>query len=117
MKELRIRGWEQQAKDIDGDNYTIQYGVDKSKAYRLSIKSERTPNYYQMSIDKELRSEFEDYQVWLYNMNENISSPMSIQLYNLSSKDSFISYLEGIIALADKGEFDGSIGNSTTQPN
>ena len=116
MKRLNIRDWEIVTRDMDGENYTIQYGVDKSKAYRLSIKSERTPNYYQMSIDKDLR-ENTDYQVWLYNMNENISYPMSIHLHDIRSKDRFIRFLDGIIELADKGDFSGNKGNQTTQPN
>ena len=114
MKKLNIRDWELVTRDMDGKNYTIQYGVDKSKAYRLSIKSERTPNYYQMSIDKDLR-ENTDYQVWLYNMNENISYPMSIHLNDVRSKVKFIKFLDGIIELADKGDFSGNKGNQTTQ--
>ena len=116
MKRLNIRDWERVTRDMDGGNYTIQYGVDKSNSYHLSIKSDKTPNYYRMSIDKEVRSEWDDYQVWLYNMNDNISYPMTVTLNAISSKASFIGYLEGIIALADNGDFSGNTGNSITQP-
>ena len=114
MKRLDIKNWEKQCKDMDGKKYVIQYGVDKRTAYRLSIHSHRTNNYYQMSIDKECRPGEKDYQVWLYNMNDNISYPMTIGLNELMSKDRFMGFLETTIELADDGSFSGENGNLTT---
>ena len=116
MKELRIRGWEQQAKDMDGKNYTIQYGVDKSLCYRLSLKSVKTDNYYQLSIDKECREDG-SYQVWIWDMNKNYSYPLSISTYEFKTKELFARFLDSIIDVLDTGGFSGNKGNSTTQPN
>ena len=114
MKRLEIRDWEKQCQDMDGDGYQIQYGVNKRTAYRLSIHSHRTNNYYQMSIDKVCRPDENDYQIWLYNMNDNISYPMTIGLNELMSKDRFMGFLETTIGLADDGSFSGHNGNLTT---
>ena len=115
MKRLDIRNWEKQCNDMNGNNYTIQYGVEKSFCYRLSIMSNKSRNYYQMSIDKVAREDG-TYQVWIYDVDANMSYPLSIGLYELNSKGRFISFLETTIQVADSVGFSGNKGNSTTQP-
>ena len=116
MKRLNISGWEKVVQGLDGQHFELQYGVDKTKCYRLSLKSVKTNYYYQMSIDKKLNTDG-DYQVYLYNMNDNVTYPMTVSLDNLISKDRFTSYLDSIIGTADTGAFVGTSGNKTTQPN
>jgi len=67
-----------------------------------------------MSIDKECRLGENDYQVWLYNMNDNISYPITIGLNELMSKARFMGFLETTIELADSSSFSGENGNLTT---
>ena len=64
MKRLNIKSWEKVVQQLDGKHFELQYGVDKSKCYRLSLKSVKTNYYYQMSIDKKPNTDG-DYQVWL----------------------------------------------------
>lgn len=113
MKQLKISGWEKVVQDLDGRRFELQYGVDKTDCYRLSLKSVKSDHYYQMSIDKKPNSDA-DYQVWLYNMNDNISYPMTVSLSNLVSKERFESYLDSILSTADDGAFSGTSGNLTT---
>ena len=113
MKRLNIKSWERVVQDLDGKRFELQYGVDKSECYRLSLKSVKMNFYYQMSIDKKPNSDG-DYQVYLYNMNDNVTYPMTIRLSDITSKRSFESYLDSIISTADTGAFSGTSGNLTT---
>ena len=116
MKRLNIIGWEKVVQQLDGRRFELQYGVDKSLCYRLSLKSVRTNHYYQLSIDKEAREDG-SYQVWIWDMNKNHSYPLSISTYEFKTKELFARFLDSIIDVLDTGGFSGNKGNSTTQPN
>lgn len=116
MKRLNIKSWESVVQNLDGKRFELQYGVDKSECYRLSIKSVKSDTYYQMSIDKEVRPDG-SYQVWFYDMNRNYSYPLSISLDEFVTKSRFTHFLDNVMYILDDGGFSGNVGNSTTQPN
>ena len=51
------------------------------------------------------------YQIWIWDMELNISYPMTISANDISSLSLFTSFVNHTLTLASKGVFDGSPGN------
>jgi hypothetical protein len=64
-----------------------------------------------MSIDKMDREKGRGYHIWLWDMEANVSYPMSINRDSLSNISQFTSFLNHTLKLASEGVFDGSPGN------
>jgi hypothetical protein len=66
-----------------------------------------------MAIHKE-EGDSEDYHMWLWDMNKNVSYPMNIYKRNLESTTEFTVFLNHILRMANEGIFDGVPGNRVT---
>jgi hypothetical protein len=106
--------------DIYSDFLEIKYSTDMGDKYVIGIDIRDVvsfkpigPKHYKMSIDKEEGSS-EDYHMWLWDMNKNVSYPMNIYKRNLESTTEFTVFLNHILRMANEGIFDGTPGNRVT---
>jgi hypothetical protein len=105
--------------DIYSDFLEIKYSTDTGDKYVIGIdirdvisfKPISIPKHYKMAIDKEYRDDNRGYHIWLWDMGENISYPMSVDRDSLSNISTFTSFLNHTLKLASEGVFDGSPGN------
>jgi hypothetical protein len=117
MKRLEITNFTKRAMEIYSDFFEVRHCSDSGDRYLMGIDVRDTisfkplgPKHYKMSIDK-MMNEDGNYHIWLWDMGENISYPMSILPANISSLSEFTSFLNHTLKLANDGDFSGDIGN------
>ena len=117
MKRLEITNFTKRAMEIYSDFFEVRHCSDSGDRYLMGIDVRDTisfkplgPKHYKMSIDK-MMNEDGNYHIWLWDMGENISYPMSIMPDNISSVSLFTSFLNHTLKLAGNGEFSGTSGN------
>jgi hypothetical protein len=103
--------------DIYSDFLEIKYSTDMGDKYVIGIDIRDVvsfkpigPKHYKMSIDK-VTNEDGRYQIWIWDMELNISYPMTISANEISSLSLFTSFVNHTLTLASEGVFDGSPGN------
>ena len=89
-----------------GDKYLM--GIDTNDV--VSFKPITIPKHYKMAIDKVCREDG-SYHIWLWDMEANVSYPMSIERDELSNSSTFTSFLNHMLKLANEGSFSGDKGN------
>ena len=116
MKRLEIKNFVKRMDDIDSDYFGIRYCANAEGNYIIGIDTNDVvsfrplkPKHYKMSIDK-LPNEDGNYHIWLWEMESNISYPLSVRLDDISSLSRFTSFLNHTLKLADEGSFSGSNG-------
>ena len=117
MKRLEIRNFVQRMDEIESDFFGVRYCSDAGDKYILGLDTndvvsfkQLKPKHYKMAIDKLCREEG-NYGIWLWDVGENISYPMSIMPDNISSLSLFTSFLNHTLFLAGNGDFSGDVGN------
>jgi hypothetical protein len=116
MKRLDIKNFVQRMNEIESDFFGVRYCSDADDKYILGLDTndvisfkQLKPKHYKMAIDKICREDGR-YHIWLWDMESNISYPMSIMPDNISSLSEFTSFLNNTLKVADRGEFSGSNG-------
>ena len=116
MKRLNIKNFTKSVMDIYSDFLEIKYSTDTGDKYIIGIDIRDVisfkplgPKHYKMAIDKICREDGR-YHIWLWDMESNISYPMSIDSDELSNSSAFTKFLNHTLKLADRGEFSGSNG-------
>jgi hypothetical protein len=116
MKELKIKNFTKAVMDIDSDYFGVRYCSNAEGNYIIGIDTNDVvsfkplgPKHYKMSIDK-LPNEDGNYHIWLWEMESNVSYPLSVRLDDISSLSRFTSFLNHTLKLADEGSFSGSNG-------
>jgi hypothetical protein len=118
MKRLNITNFTKRVMDIYSDFFMIKHCTDTTDRYIIGIevidvvsfKPLSGGKYYKMAIDK-VTNEDGNYHIWLWDIGENISYPMSITPDALSSVSLFTSFLNHTLKLANNGDFSGDKGN------
>ena len=124
MKRLDIKNFVKSMNDVYSDFFEVKHCSDSGDKYIIglgirdvvSFKPLKVnfnpwgPKYYKMSIDK-VTNEDGNYGIWLWDIGENISYPMSIIPANISSLSEFTSFLNHTLKLASEGSFSGDKGN------
>jgi hypothetical protein len=120
MKRLEIKNFTKACMDLYSDYFDIKYCTDTGDTYVISIDTNDVvsfkplhKNHYKLAIHKE-EGDSEDYHMWLWDMNKNISYPMNIYKRNLESTTEFTVFLNHILRMANEGIFDGTPGNRVT---
>ena len=118
MKRLNIKNFTKSVMDIYSDFLEIKYSTDTGDKYVIGIDIRDVisfkpigPKHYKMSIDKAYRDDNRGYHIRLWDMELNISYPMTISANDISSLSEFTSFVNHTLKLASKGVFDGSPGN------
>jgi len=121
MKELRIKNFTKAVMDMDSDYFKIRYSTEADDAYILGIDTRDVVSFkplkekhYKMAIHKRKEDGSDNFTVWLWDMAENMSYPMSIWVDNVSSISNFSRFLTNTLQVADRGEFSGETGNKIT---
>ena len=116
MKRLNITNFTQRMDEIHSDFFEVKHCSDRGDKYIIGIVTndvvsfkQLKPKHYKMAIDKICREDGR-YHIWLWDMESNISYPMSIDRDELSNSSAFTSFLNHTLKLADRGEFSGSNG-------
>ena len=116
MKRLEIKNFVKSMNEIESDFFVVRYCSDAEGKYILGLDTndvvsfkQLKPKHYKMAIDKLCRED-NRYHIWLWDMESNISYPMSIDRDELSNSSAFTKFLNSTLKLADKGEFSGSNG-------
>lgn len=116
MKRLEIKNFVKGMDDIDSDYFGVRYCSDAGDKYIIGIDTNDVvsfkplgPKHYKMSIDK-IPNEDGNYHIWLWEMESNISYPMSVDRNSLSNSSEFTKFLNHTLRLADEGSFSGSNG-------
>ena len=116
MKRLEIKNFVKSMNEIESDFFVVRYCSDAEGKYILGLDTndvvsfkQLKPKHYKMAIDKLCREDGR-YHIWLWDMESNISYPMSIGRDELSNSSSFTKFLNHTLKLADGGEFSGSNG-------
>ena len=117
MKRLEITNFSKKVMDIYSDFFVVKYCSSAGNRYLIGLDVRDTvsfkplrPKHYKMAIDK-VTNEDGNYGIWLWDVGENISYPMSIMPDNISSLSEFTSFLNNTLKVADRGEFSGDVGN------
>jgi hypothetical protein len=117
MKELRIKNFTKSVMDIDSDYFKIRYSTEQADKYVIGIDTNDVvsfkplqPKHYKMAIHKVKEDGSDNFTVWLWDMEKNISYPMSIWLDNVSSISNFTRFLNHTLKVADRGDFSGESG-------
>ena len=117
MKRLEIRNFVKEMDNVHSDYFGIRYCANTEDKYIIGLDTNDVvsfrplkPKHYKMSIDKVMDG-YGNYGIWLWDMEANVSYPMSIRLEEISSLSRFTSFLNGVLKLADEGSFSGSPGN------
>ena len=118
MKRLEITNFTKRVMEIYSDFFMIKHCTDMADRYIIGIEVNDVVSYkplesgkhYKMSIDKRT-NEDGNYGIWLWDMGENISYPMSIMPDNIRSLSEFTSFLNHTLKLANEGSFSGDKGN------
>ena len=103
--------------DLYSDFFEVTHCTDMADRYIIGLRMRdvvsfktRGHKYYKMSIDKVL-NEDGNYGIWLWDIEANVSYPMSVPLGNISSLSEFTSFLNHTLTLANEGSFSGDKGN------
>lgn len=117
MKRLEITNFTKRAMEIHSDFFEVKHCSDADDRYILGLDTNDVVSFkppkskhYKMAIDKLCREDGR-YHIWLWDMESNISYPMSIDRDELSNSSAFTSFLNHALQLADRGEFSGDTGN------
>ena len=117
MKRLNITNFTKRVMEIHSDYFMIKHCSDRGDKYLMGIDTNDVvsfkrlePKHYKMAIDK-APNEDGNYHIWLWDMEANVSYPMSINRDSLSNISQFTSFLNHTLKLASEGVFDGSPGN------
>jgi hypothetical protein len=122
MKELRIKNFTKAVMDMDSDYFTIKYATEVKDKYVLGIdtndvvsfKPLTIPKHYKMAIHKKKEDGSDNFTVWLWDMEKNMSYPMSIWVDDVSSISNFARFLTNTLTVADEDGFSGHKGNMIT---
>lgn len=116
MKRLEIKNFVREMNNIHSDYFGVRYCANAEDKYIIGIDTNDVvsfrplkPKHYKMSIDK-VTDEYGNYGIWLWEMESNISYPMSVGVDDISSLSRFTSFLNHTLRLADEGQFSGSNG-------
>ena len=117
MKRLNITNFTNRVMEIHSDFFEVGYCSNGKDRYLIGLDikdvvsfNPLSSKHYKMSIDK-VTNEDGNYGIWLWDMGENISYPMSIMPDNISSVSEFTSFLNHTLKLANEGSFSGDTGN------
>jgi hypothetical protein len=118
MKRLNITNFSKRVMEIYSDYFMIKHCTYSEDRYIIGIEVNDVVSfkpligdkYYKMAIDK-VTNEDGNYHIWLWDVGENISYPMSITPDALSSVSLFTSFLNHTLKLASDGSFSGDKGN------
>ena len=117
MKRLDIKNFSKRVMEIYSDFFVVKYCSSAGNRYLIGLDVRDTisfkplrPKHYKMAIDKLCREDG-NYGIWLWDVGENISYPMSIMPDNISSLSEFTSFLNHTLKLANEGSFSGDKGN------
>lgn len=117
MKRLNITNFKKRVMEIHSDFFEVGYCSNGKDSYLIGLDikdvvsfNPLSSKYYKMSIDK-VTNKDGNYHIWLWDMGENISYPMSIIPNALSSISDFTSFLNHTLKLANNGDFSGDTGN------
>lgn len=117
MKRLEITNFSKKVIDIYSDYFEVKYPSSEGNRYLIGLDIRDVvsfkplgPKHYKMSIDK-VMDEYGNYGIWLWDMEANVSYPMSIRLDEISSLSRFTSFLNHTLKLANDGDFSGTQGN------
>jgi hypothetical protein len=121
MKELRIKNFTKAVMDIDSDYFRIRYSSEADDCYILGIDTNDVvsfkplqPKHYKMAIHKRKEDGSDNFTVWLWDMEANVSYPMSVWVDDVSSISNFARFLTQTLKVADRGDFSGEPGNMIT---
>jgi len=121
MKELRIKNFTKAVMDIESDYFTIKYSTEQADKYVLGIDTMDVVSFkplgtkhYKMAIYKVKEDGSDNFTVWLWDMAENMSYPMSVWVDDVSSISNFARFLTNTLKVADRGDFSGEPGNKIT---
>jgi hypothetical protein len=117
MKRLEIKNFTQRMDEMYSDFFEVKHSSDSGDKYIIGLGIRNVvsfkqwgPKYYKMSINK-VTNEDGNYGIWLWDVGENISYPMSIDRDSLSNSSAFTSFLNHTLKLANNGDFSGDVGN------
>jgi len=117
MKRLKITNFTKRVMEIHSDYFEVGYCSNGKDKYLIGLDMKDVVSFkplkskhYKMSIDKVCREDG-NYGIWLWDIGENISYPMSIMPDNISSLSEFTSFLNNTLKVADRGDFSGDVGN------
>ena len=117
MKRLEIKNFTQRMDEMYSDFFEVKHSSDSGDKYIIGLGirdvvsfKQWGPKYYKMSINK-VTNEDGNYGIWLWDVGENISYPMSIDRDSLSNSSTFTSFLNNTLKLANNGDFSGDKGN------
>ena len=120
MKRLDIKNFTDKAMDIVSDYFMIKYCTEDVDKYIIGIDTNDVVSFnpleqkhYKMAIYKDKQSDGHRgaYELKLWDMEVNITYPMSIWTENLKSMPLFTIFLNSTLQMADRGEFSGNKGN------
>ena len=121
MKELKIKNFTKAVMDMDSDYFRIRYSTEADDCYILGIDTNDVVSFkplkekhYKMAIHKKKEDGSDNFTVWLWDMEKNMSYPMSIWLDDVSSITDFARFLKHTLEVADRGDFSGHSGNMIT---
>ena len=114
MKRLDIKGFYSMSTKMVSDRFRID-GMDTLTELYV-IKLNTSKNQYRMDIVREaieIRSKGLNYryQLWIYDWTNQKSYPMGVTTNDLISLDNFTQFLENILGIADRGGFNGEVGD------
>ena len=117
MKRLMITNFTKRVMEIHSDYFEVGYCSNGKDKYLIGLDIRDVVSFkplkskhYKMSIDKVCKEDG-NYGIWLWDIGENISYPMSIMPDNISSLSEFTSFLNNTLKVADRGDFSGDVGN------
>jgi len=117
MKRLKITNFTKRVMEIHSDYFEVGYCSNGKDKYLIGLDIRDVVSFkplkskhYKMSIDKVCKEDG-NYGIWLWDIGENISYPMSIMPDNISSLSEFTSFLNNTLKVADRGDFSGDVGN------
>jgi hypothetical protein len=121
MKRLNITNFTQRMDDIYSDFFEIKYSTQDADKYIIGIVAndvvsfKPSPGYnYMMAIYKDRMADsliVDSYGIKLWDMGENITYPMSVDVNSLKSLSLFTTFLNHTLKLASEGSFSGTSGN------
>ena len=121
MKRLNIKNFTKSVMDMDSDYFRIKYSTEQSDKYVLGIDTNDVVSFkplkekhYKMAIHKRKEDGSDNFTVWLWDMERNMSYPMSIWVDDVSSISNFARFLTNTLKVADEGGFSGEPGNRIT---
>ena len=117
MKRLEITNFSKRVMDIYSDYFEVKYCSSEGNRYLIGLDIRDVVSYkplrsthYKMAIDK-MRRKDGNYHVWLWDMEANVSYPMSLSLNDIGSLSRFTGFLNHTLKVATDGNFSGSKGN------